>query len=141
MRRYIYIGLGGVAGAILRYWVSRAQIPNHLNIPFAVILINALGCFAIGWVLTVFIGLHWNKNLRAGVSIGFLGAFTTFSTACRQMFDLIHTGNWLLAVVYAFISVILGFTAAFLGVSLGNALVQKKQKARKATESGESEAE
>jgi fluoride exporter len=139
VKRYIYIGLGGAAGAFLRYLASRAVLPNHLNIPFNVILINTLGCFALGCILTVFIGLSWDEDLRAGLSIGFLGAFTTFSTACRQMFDLIYAGNWFLAIEYAVISVVLGFTAAYLGVVLGRILIARKQEAREAAASRGSE--
>lgn len=141
MRRYIYIGLGGAAGSILRYLASQAAIPDYLNIPFAVILINVLGCFAIGLVLSLFIGLGWNENLRAGITIGFLGGFTTFSTACKQMFDLINAGHWFLALAYAGVSVAVGFTAAYLGAALGRAIAAKKQKTREVMPSEESEAE
>ncbi len=141
MPRYIYIGLGGAVGAILRCLASQTGLPDYLGIPFAVILINILGCFAIGLVLTLFIGLGWNENIRAGVSIGFLGGFTTFSTACKQMFDLIDAGSWLLAFEYAAVSVALGFAAAYLGTTLGRAVVAGKRKAEAATNAGEGRAE
>lgn len=141
MRRYIYIGLGGAAGSILRYMASHTALADFINIPFAVILINILGTFAIGLVLTLFIGLCLNENLRAGITIGFLGGFTTFSTACRQLFDLIHAGNWFLALEYAAFSIALGFIAAYLGAALGHAMVTAKRKAREAAEPGEGEEE
>lgn len=91
MKKYIYIGILGAFGAIARYVFEKAPIiissvsgplSLHLQIfPINTLIINVLGCFALSFIIDLsFEKKHLSNALRLGITTGFLGAFTTFST-------------------------------------------------------------
>jgi len=127
MKKYIFIGLGGFAGAMARFaaksaplWPGEASSPNTL-------IINVLGSFLLAFLLTAVIN-SLDRDLKTGISTGLLGAFTTFSTLCREAFVLIQSGHWLIAAAYTAVSAALGLTAAYLGIKLARKIGRKRYK-------------
>ncbi len=120
MRKYIFISLGGAFGAVLRYVIRSIPTPYYNgNIPLNTLIINITGSFILALVLTganeVF---KLEADLKLGITTGFIGAFTTFSTLCKETVSLLSNGAHLSAFSYLTLSAILGITAAYLGVVL-----------------------
>ncbi|HYE83976.1 MAG TPA: CrcB family protein [Clostridia bacterium] len=130
MRRYIYIGIGAFLGAIARYVLKNWQF-LHVNSPLRpeTIIINITGCF----ILAFFLGLAFDiweldPDLRLGTATGFIGAFTTFSTLCRDSADLLLSGYIFLSAVNLLLSVAAGLTAVYLGdISAKKIIALKEQ--------------
>jgi len=120
LQKYIYIGCGGFAGAILRYGIKQIQIQNYYGrIPLDTLFINISGAFLLAFILTA-ASKAWkiNANMQMGITVGFLGAYTTFSTFCKEAVLLMQSGNYFAAFFYVIISVGFGFGAACLGMIL-----------------------
>jgi CrcB protein len=120
MRKFVFIGIGGAAGAILRHLIAEVPIRNYMqNIPLGTLIINITGCFVLAFILTASIEIFkFGPNLRLGIATGFVGAYTTFSTVCRQTADLFAGGYYYSAVDYIVVSAALGFSATYFGVIL-----------------------
>ena len=117
----IAVGLGGMAGALARYGLDRLIEHHVLSVfPWSTFTINVTGCFLAGVVAAALVDRHdlpaW---VRAGVVVGFLGAYTTFSTFAQESRDLFVGGHVSLAVVNASASVVVGLLAVAAGSSVG----------------------
>jgi len=120
----VYIGAFGLAGVFLRYFVSLAVNGTTLaapgqTFPWATFLVNLVGAFAVGAVYTL--GMEkfaLSPELRAGIIVGLLGGFTTFSAFCLENMQLLNEGRLLQAGLYIALSNALGLTAAFAGMAL-----------------------
>jgi CrcB protein len=66
--------------------------------------------------------VHWSPNLLYFIPIGFIGAYTTFSTFELEAFSSVRMGDVLMALLYVILSVTLGFMAVWLGVLTGKTL-------------------
>jgi CrcB protein len=84
--------------------------------PYGTLVINLGGCFILGLFATLASRLAWNDNWRLLIAIGFVGAFTTFSTFEYETFELARQGNLLRAGINVCGSVIFGFVAVYVGV-------------------------
>ena len=126
MRKFLFIGVGGGLGAILRYLIK--MIPaSSSTIPAGTLVANITGCFALALILTVALQiLHFDADLRLGVTTGFLGGFTTFSTLCKETAFLLSDGFWPVGSVYLLLTLTLGIAAGFLGIAAGNKIVSIK---------------
>ena len=119
--RAIVIGLAGFAGAVSRYaigtWIGRRSATSF---PWATFAINVGGCFALGMLMALFTG-RWvpNPDVRAALTVGFLGAFTTFSTFAYETVKLSDDGSSSTATAYVVASVAVGIAAAWLGTVAG----------------------
>ena len=117
----LLVGAGGALGAMARYLVA-VLVTARLGTswPWATFLINVTGCFAIGFFMALFtdqivaIHPHW----RLFFPIGFVGAYTTFSTYEYETLLLIEQGRWLAAGAYVGGSTIAGFAAVLAAVWL-----------------------
>jgi len=127
MRKYIFIGAGGILGAILRYYIKNIHIYHYKEvIPLNTLLINITGSFILALVLTTALEVwEFDSNLRLGIATGFLGAFTTFSTMCKETVSLMNSGYYYSAISYITISTILGLGAAYFGIVLAREAVSK----------------
>jgi CrcB protein len=118
------IALAGAVGAVSRYklqgWVNDAVGHPTLWATFAV---NVSGAFALGLLVAISEG-RWNLSplTRTTLAIGFLGAFTTFSTLMYESFDRLETGDYLAAGANIGGSVLVGLIATYAGLSLGRAV-------------------
>lgn len=132
MRKYILIGCGSFIGAVLRYLVKGIQISGyHENIPINTLLINIFGAFLIAFLLTIAYEVwEFDSDIRLGLTTGLLGAFTTFSTLCKESVGLLQSGLYFSAISYMTASVMLGLAAAYFGVVLARQIGVKVTKKR-----------
>lgn len=119
--RLALVAVLGAAGACTRYgigvWVGAATFP------WATLGINVGGSFALGVVLVA--GPEWlSSDAVVGIAVGFLGAFTTFSTFGYETQTMLRTGRAGEATAYVVASVVLGVAAAAAGYAVGRALVR-----------------
>ncbi|MCF8254412.1 MAG: fluoride efflux transporter CrcB [Bacteroidia bacterium] len=120
MNQILWIALGGAIGAVLRYLVVLGvNTLSPTDFPWATLLVNILGSFAIGALIANY-SVHpsFSSFLRPFLVIGILGGFTTFSTFSLEAFVLIQKQELFKAGSYILMSFILGITAAFVGFKL-----------------------
>jgi CrcB protein len=91
--------------------------------PYGTLLINLSGCFIIGFALTVLDAhLALPHEWRLAIPIGFVGAYTTFSTFEYETLRLVQNGQGALAFLYVALSLLVGFAAVWAGVAAGRLL-------------------
>jgi fluoride exporter len=124
MTKYIIVGFGGFLGALARFWLG-SYVSNRMGtrFPYGTFIINMTGSFLIGLIITLLAEkTHWNANWRYLIPIGFIGAYTTFSTFEYETFRSVQDGQILMAFLNIILSVVLGFLAVWCGVILGRTL-------------------
>ena len=111
---------GGALGAVARYLINVSPLNNLFQpFPFPTFFINVTGSFLIGFFLILLTGkFAAGDNFRLAVMVGFLGAFTTFSTFELEISDLIKESRYLTAFFYSIFSVVAGFIGVVAGISL-----------------------
>lgn len=127
MKKYIFIGAGGFLGAILRFWIKTIPLHNYKElIPINTLFINVTGSFILALITTAALEIFkMDVDIRLGICTGFLGAYTTFSTLCKEASELINKGYYFSSLSYIVNSVILGLAAAFFGVVLAREVLKK----------------
>lgn len=118
--KILSIAAGGAFGAVARYLVNISPVSSIFErFPFATFLVNVSGSFLIGLLLILLTDrIEVNDNLRMAVIVGFLGAFTTFSTFEMELYGLLREKYFLTAFSYLLLSVIVGFAGLVAGVSI-----------------------
>ena len=121
MMHVIAIGVGGALGSVLRYWMSTwVHALAGRGFPYGTLAVNVLGCLAMGFLFVLLVERLSNDTvLRAGLLIGLLGGFTTFSSFSIETFNLIEDGAWLKAALNTAGSVALCVGGTWIGVILG----------------------
>lgn len=114
------VALAGAAGTAARYGIGLAVGPR--TFPWATLTINVTGCYLIGIVLTLGAVKHLPPQVSTALAVGFLGAFTTYSTFSWEIFVLGRTDQILRGAVYLTASVVLGLVATAAGYRTGVAL-------------------
>lgn len=125
LARVLALSLGGALGVNARYWLS-VLIARWLGtrFPWATVLINVTGSFAIGF-LAVFLTHRWPSTMgRLLLVTGFLGGYTTFSSFAYESLQLWEDGKKGLSLANTFGSVAAGLVAVMLGVALGRAVFE-----------------
>lgn len=114
------IAIGGAFGSAARYLINVSPLSNLFKpFPFPTFFTNVFGSFLIGFLLILLTDKYQiNDNLRFAVMIGFLGAFTTFSTFELEIWGLIKENQIWTAFLYLLLSVFLGFVGVLFGVWL-----------------------
>ncbi|MCL6548429.1 MAG: fluoride efflux transporter CrcB [Alicyclobacillus sp.] len=116
---FLWVGLGGIAGALLRYqlskWIGERWV---VSFPVATLFINVSGSFLLG-LFTVslgrwFPGFGFEAALLLGT--GLCGAYTTFSTFSYETIILLREGRVTAALVYVACTFVFGFAAAAVGL-------------------------
>lgn len=117
MSTIFLIGLGGFIGAILRYGISGfiQDWSKGTSFPIGTLAVNILGCFVIG-LLSQLAETHglFSPETRSLLFIGFLGAFTTFSTFGNDTMNLFQNSPWL-SITNVSAHIILGLIAVWVG--------------------------
>ncbi len=117
------VAVGGAVGALLRYAVRELLPPlADGRIPLATLAVNVAGSFLLGLLAGVMLQRATiPAELRLGVTVGLLGAFTTFSTFSVETVDLMRGGHWPFAVLNVALSVSGALIALWAGQSLARA--------------------
>jgi len=120
----IAIAAGGAAGALLRYWVSNGAYGLlGRGFPHGTLVVNVLGSLVMGLLYVLFLErMTVAPEVRAGVLIGLLGAFTTFSTFSIETLNLIEQAALFKAGLNILLSVVACILATWLGVSVARQL-------------------
>lgn len=109
------VAVGGTLGVLARFGVGRLTL-HHESLLWSTVAINVAGSFLLG----LLVAEHWfDRDLREGLGVGFLGGFTTFSTFSVQAVLEVDAGEPGRAVVYVLASVLGGLVAATAGYALG----------------------
>jgi CrcB protein len=121
-----FIAAGGALGSVARYLVNISPLHGMLGgFPLPTFVINVSGSFLIGFLLILLTDrFDVGENVRFAVLVGFLGAFTTFSTFELEIWSLARERSYLTALAYLSLSVICGFAAVAGGIALGRAAVR-----------------
>ena len=124
MQKYVLIALGGGLGSVLRYWVG-STVGGRLGVrfPFGTLVVNLTACLVIGFALTWFgeraeISPAW----RYLFAVGFIGAYSTFSTYEWETLSTLRSGAFALASLYAVGSMVIGLAAVWCGAALAEAV-------------------
>ena len=120
---YLGIGLGGLAGALARFVVSQAVARAAPAFALGTLVVNISGTFLLGLLSGLGEAPGWaTPSVRAALMVGFLGAYTTFSTWSVDTLRLLEEGAVGPALFNVLASVGLGLGAAWLGLLLGRAM-------------------
>lgn len=119
--QYLYVFIGGAIGALLRFIFS--QLNNNQGFPTGTFIANLAGAFFMGLVSALVIQtFKSNPLLKKGITTGFLGALTTFSTFQFELIKMFEYQQYTLLITYAISSYILGIAVCYIGSKVGGAL-------------------
>jgi len=114
----LYVAVGGTLGVLARFGIGRLTL-HHEQLLWSTVAVNVVGSFLLG----VLVAGHWfDRDLREGLGVGFLGGFTTFSTFSVQAVLEVDAGEPGRAVAYVLASVVGGLAAATAGYALGRSI-------------------
>jgi len=121
----LYIALGGVAGTLSRYGLEGwMQGRSASGFPLGTLTVNLAGSLLLGFILRLATGATLiTPDVRAGLAIGFCGAFTTMSTFSYESVALLNDGDYLRAALYMGATIVGCIVAVLLGTALGNKLL------------------
>lgn len=124
MNKIMAVAIGGALGSVLRYGLS-SWVHNFMGrgFPYGTLVVNVLGCLAMGILFVLFVERTSENALwRAGLMVGVLGGFTTFSAFSIETFNLLEQGAMAKAMGNMAASLILCIGATWLGVVLARQL-------------------
>jgi CrcB protein len=117
LQKYLLIAIGGALGSVARFWVG-STIAGRAGIkfPYGTLVVNLTACLIIGFTLT-YMGKRADLDpaWRFLVPIGFIGAYSTFSTFEWETLSTLRSGAFMLAALYAGGSLVLGLIAVWGG--------------------------
>lgn len=121
MKTIIFLAIGGTTGTLLRYWLSTlVQSTSKGTLPIGTFAVNMLGCFLFGAVWSIAEGrLTLSPHLRLLILVGFMGAFTTFSTFAFESASLFRDSQFTAAIINVVAQNVIGIIALFIGIALG----------------------
>jgi fluoride exporter len=125
LQKYFFIALGGALGSLARYWVGTAVASRMgTKFPYGTFVINVTACVIIGFILTL-LGTRTELNpaWRFLIPIGFVGAYSTFSTFEWEIFTSLQTGAFLIGSSYVVLSLIFGLVGVWGGVLIARAIL------------------
>lgn len=113
MNTVLLIGAGGFLGSMARFYVSNYFKGKQTgSFPVATFIVNVVGSFVLGYIIGA------SKGVELFLGVGFLGAFTTFSTFNLESIHLIEQKKFKVLFLYLFGSYAIGIALAFLGIKL-----------------------
>ncbi|HEX7065842.1 MAG TPA: fluoride efflux transporter CrcB [Bacillales bacterium] len=128
---YLLVGAAGMAGALLRYYVSIMIEPGWMSgFPLGTFSANMIGSFVLGWFTTCIVALKkMPPPVLKAIGTGLIGSFTTFSTFSVETVELLQQGLWEAAFLYVFLSLAGGMLMAGLGYHVGHLIYRKGKSA------------
>ncbi|MEM5537457.1 fluoride efflux transporter CrcB [Neptuniibacter pectenicola] len=119
MQHLFAIAIGGAAGALGRYWVSGLLNNAEHRLPYGTLTCNVVGSFLMGILFVLILEkAKLSAELRPLLMVGFMGAFTTFSTFSLETVAMLQEGHVISAAIYILLSVLLCLVALYGGLSL-----------------------
>lgn len=117
-RNLLFIGIGGFIGGVCRYLLQQYVQNNYpSSIPLGTLIVNIIGCFVIGLVYALSEkGNLLSPEMRLFIATGVCGGFTTFSSFAYENVRMVIDGQFLYALLYVSLSVIIGFGAVHAGI-------------------------
>lgn len=113
----VLVAVAGAAGALSRYGVG--HLVGSRSFPWATLGINLAGSFLLGVLWRAGLEQRWSETVTTSLGLGFLGAFTTFSTFSNETMELLRTDRPAAAGLYAAASLVGGLLAAAAGYAAG----------------------
>jgi fluoride exporter len=124
LQKYLFVALGGALGSLARYWVGSA-VGGRMGtrFPYGTFFINISACIIIGFVLTL-MGSRTEVNpaWRFLIAIGFVGAYSTFSTFEWEIFSTLKAGAFLTGASYMVLSLLFGLAGVWSGMAIAKAI-------------------
>ena len=124
MQKYLLIAAGGALGSIARFWVG-STISGRIGakFPYGTFVINITACVILGFTLT-YIGKRagLNSAWRYFIPVGFIGAYSTFSTYEWETLSTLRSGAFTMGALYAVGSLILGLASVWAGTAIAELL-------------------
>ena len=118
---YMAVGLAGVVGALLRYYIGLAvQAGWDVPFPLGTLVVNGIGCFAVGWMTTAPYARRIPEMVRQSIGTGLIGSFTTFSAFSVETVELVQAQRWGAAIGYMLDSLWGGLLLAWIGMRVGS---------------------
>ncbi|GHH98357.1 fluoride efflux transporter FluC [Neobacillus kokaensis] len=117
MTEILFVSIGGFFGAICRFGLSRL-LKGTSGFPYGTFVVNLLGAFLLGLI----VGLELHGHIYTLAGVGFMGAFTTFSTFMLESEQIKMAGKDASFYVYVVLSLALGLGILFCGLIIGNSL-------------------
>ena len=124
MQRYLLIAIGGALGAVTRYQVGALAAERFgMRFPVGTLVINISACFLIGFSVE-FLNRHTNIDpaWRYLVPVGFVGAYSTFSTFEWEIWMDFTSGAFWIGVLYMVVSIVAGLVAVALGSAMARSV-------------------
>ena len=117
IKQILLIGTGGFLGSVARFFVSRLNTRvEWLSVPLGTLTVNVVGSLLIGFLIGIserspLLTVEWRMFLM----VGLCGGFTTFSSFSGENLMLMRNGQFFSLFLYTGLSILLGFTAVYLG--------------------------
>ena len=120
MREILWVGVGGFIGANARYLIG-AWVGTRMGsaFPYGTFVINISGSFILGVIMGLVEVRTLSPSFRLAAGVGFVGAYTTFSTFTYETIRLVEDGSSLLALTNVFGSLLIGLAATIAGLATG----------------------
>ncbi|MCS7297932.1 MAG: CrcB family protein [Bacteroidia bacterium] len=116
----VAIGVGAIGGALLRFWAQRQFNLSTLS-PLGTFLVNMVGAFVLG-ILTALFDKESEEYIFYGLSTGFCGSLTTFSSITLEVFEMLRLEKFWQAALYLSLTIVLGVMILGGGYWIGNHL-------------------
>lgn len=124
MLHVVAIALGGALGALARYFMARWVMEIYGGVfPLGIMAVNIVGAFFLGVCVMLFAArLGISEAMQAFLTVGFLGAFTTFSTFTLDIYGLVNRADWWGSAGYVILSIGASLLALLMGLRLGRVI-------------------
>jgi CrcB protein len=129
MKLLWYVAIGGAAGSVLRFALSSAiQRSAPVGFPAGTLVVNITGSLLLGLFMSYMLGSGVaSPAIRALLTTGFCGGYTTFSTFSYEAITLLEDGDWRRALLYMALSLLCSLVAVWLGIVAGRQVLAWRQ--------------
>ena len=117
MREIVFIAIGGSVGAVARFLVSKwINLLSFSTFPYGTLTVNIIGAGLIGFLFSFFNDLVLPVQYKSMITVGFLGAFTTFSTYSLESVNLFMAGEYKIGAMNILLNNVLSLAAVMAGI-------------------------
>lgn len=120
MLKLILIFIGGGLGSLSRYGISKIFDYRVFDFPLSTLISNTLACLILGMLLGIELKSGITNSTKLLIITGFCGGFSTFSTFSAESLKLFTEGNYGMAIINIFGSIIICFICVFVGIKLSS---------------------